>query len=137
MEAEFDASCEGMGRGGGVVQLQCLFFHTWTRWEDAELDLIALRRHSLRILTFREEPTLSVAKMGHPSNALREAVSIERHEGLGKTTLTWQKLGGAEGSVCLVRKVTDFSRSLTAFFNRLKSFIMDMKREDSDTDMED
>ena len=96
-----------------------------------------VKRPSLRISTFREEPTLSIAKMWHPSNALREAVSIERHEGLGKTTLTWPKLGGAEGSDRLVRKVTDFSRSLTAFFNRLRSFIMDMKREDSDTDMED
>ena len=70
--------------------------------------------------------------MGHPSNALREAVSIERHEGLGKTTLTWQKLGGVEESDRLVRKDRDFSRSLTAFFSRLRSFIIDIKREDSE-----
>ena len=134
MEAELEVDCEGMGEG---VRLQCLFFHTWTRWEDAELDWIALKRHSLWILAFKEEPTLSVAKTGHPSNALREAMSIVRLEGLGKTTLTWQKLGGVEGSECLDREVTDFFRSLTAFFSRLRSFMIDVKREDSDTDLED
>ena len=105
MEAELEVGCEGMGVG---IRLQCLFFYTWTRWEDAELDWIALKRHSLWILAFKEEPTLSIAKTGQPSNALREAMSIVRLEGLGKMTLTWQKFGGVEGSDRLVRKVTDF-----------------------------
>ena len=78
MEAEQEVGCEVMGVG---VRLQCLFFHTWTRWEDAELDWIALKRHSLWILAFKEEPTLSVAKTGHPSNALREAMSIVKGGG--------------------------------------------------------
>ena len=38
-------------------------------------------------------------------------MSIVRLEGLGKITLTLQKLGGVEGSDRLVRKVTDFFRS--------------------------
>ena len=64
-------------------------------------------------------------------------MSIVRLEGLGKTTLTWQKLVGVEESDRLVRKVTDFFRSLTAFFSRLRSFMIDVKPEDSDTDLED
>ena len=46
MEAEFEVSCGGMeggGRGGTVT----MFFHTWTTWEDAEFDWIALKRYSL------------------------------------------------------------------------------------------